>query len=251
MTERVALVTGAAGTIGSATVECLLRAGHAVVLVDRDEEAMAKVVENMRHLGRVLAVPQDLSVRSAGADIAAAITAAGWMLPTILVNNAGLTIRHEGQRFDLTNIPLEEWDLMYAVNLEAPMLLARAFLPHMIETGWGRIVNVSSRCGRYNPYQAGPAYSSSKTAVLGLTRSIATDYGRDGITCNAIAPGYITSQMSGSISAEGLEGLLERTAIGRPGTGMEVGAAIAFLASEEAAFITGACLDVNGGQSMA
>lgn len=251
MNQRVAIVTGAAGTIGRAAVQCLLKEGHRVALVDVDISALSALEQQTRHLGDVHPVAQDLTLPSASDDIAAALHELGWSPPTILVNNAGVTIRHAGQRFDVTQMPLDEWDLTFDVNLRAPMMLARTFLPHMVTAGWGRIINISSRAGRYNPYQAGPAYSASKAALLGLTRSIATDYGRAGVTCNAVAPGYIASQMSATISDEGLSALLERTAVGRPGTGLEVGAAIAFLASEEAAFITGACLDVNGGQSMA
>lgn len=249
--QRVAVVTGAAGTIGGSAAAHLGRAGALVVAVDKEAERLTEFAAGLAPVTDVLPVAADLSRPDAAAVIQQAVADRGWASPTILVNNAGITIKHNGLKHGLTQMDMEEWDLTLAVNLTAPMLLAKTFLPGMVDAGWGRIVNVSSRAGRYNPYQAGPAYSASKAALLGLTRSIATDFGPFGITCNAVAPGYIASGMSATLSADGLAKLVERTPLGRAGTGDEAGATIAFLASEEGGYITGTCVDVNGGQSMA
>ncbi|GAA4340618.1 hypothetical protein GCM10023165_20740 [Variovorax defluvii] len=120
----------------------------------------------------------------------------------------------------------------------------------MVSQGWGRIVNISSRAGRYNPNQAGPAYAASKAAMLGLTRSIANDFPRSGITCNTIAPGIFKSLLTQQISSEVFDSIVAKTPMGRSGSADELGAAVAFFTSDDASFVTGACLDVNGGHTM-
>ena len=250
MTERVAIVTGAAGTIGQGVVENLLEHGRKVVLVDRDEARLDKAKGRFARQGEMMAVVVDLLEESAPALVAKSIEENGWQPATIVINNAAITLKHAGKSHNILEMSLDEWSLVHRINVTAPMLMARQCIPAMVAQKWGRIVNISSRAGRYNPHQAGPSYATTKAAVLGLTRSIANDFSRHGVTCNSVAPGLVMSDMTGQLTPELLKALVDRTPAGRGGTPRELGAAIAFLASEDAGFITGTCLDVNGGQSM-
>lgn len=249
MDERTAVVTGAAGTIGGGVVAQLLKQGRRVVLVDVDEHRLGDAVAP-HPKDRVATVTGDVSVEALGARVNDAVAALGWRPVEILINNAGISPRSNGRVAGTLEVPVEEWNLTFAVNVTAMMLMARAFIPGMQASRWGRIVNVSSRAGRSNIGQSGPAYAASKAAVLGLTRSIACDFAADGITCNAVAPGLVDSIMTRALPRERFEALLAGTLVGRPGSASELGSACAYLASEDAGFITGACLDVNGGRSM-
>lgn len=250
MKERTAIVTGAAGTIGQGAVVQLLRQGRRVVLADREADKLGAAARQCAEYGEVMEVVADLADESAPSVIAAAIAQRGWEPAGILVNNAGITIKHDGIAHGVIDVSVDEWELMFRINVTASMLMAKMVLPAMKERGWGRIVNIASRAGRYNPNQAGPAYTASKAAVLGLTRSIANDYSKHGITCNSIAPGFVVSAMTGLLTPQLLQALVDRTPVGRGGSADELGSAIAYLASEDAGFISGACLDVNGGQTM-
>jgi 3-oxoacyl-[acyl-carrier protein] reductase len=250
MTERVAVVTGAAGTIGQGVVENLLEHGRKVVLVDRDEARLKKAKDRFAQQGEMLTIVVDLLEETAPAFVAKQIQENGWRPATIVINNAAITVKHAGKSHNILEMSLDEWSLVHRINVTAPMLMARQFLPFMVDEKWGRIVNISSRAGRYNPHQAGPSYATTKAAVLGLSRSIANDFSRHGVTCNSVAPGLVMSDMTGQLTPELLKALVDRTPAGRGGSPRELGAAIAFLASEDAGFITGTCLDVNGGQSM-
>jgi 3-oxoacyl-[acyl-carrier protein] reductase len=250
MTERVAIVTGAAGTIGQGVVENLLEHGRKVVLVDRDEARLDKAKARFARQGEMMAVVVDLLEETAPALIEKSIEENGWQPATIVVNNAAITVKHAGKSHDILEMSMDEWMLVHRINVTAPMLMSRQFLPAMVEQKWGRIVNISSRAGRYNPHQAGPSYATTKAAILGLSRSIANDFSKHGITCNSVAPGLVMSDMTGQLTPELLKALVDRTPAGRGGSPRELGAAIAFLVSEDAGFITGTCLDVNGGQSM-
>lgn len=243
MSKRVAVVTGAAGTIGMGIVDRLLADGRRVAMVDI---AAAKLQEAAGRFPQdsVLTLPIDICAADAPGRIDAAVRAR-WEPTSILINNAGISVFAS-----VTEVSDDEWARTLAVNLTAPMRLAAQFLPHMQAQRWGRIVNISSRAGRSNPNKAGVAYVASKAAALGLTRSIATSAGAHGVTCNAVAPGFVDSELSRGLPPEAIEALIERTPLARAGTARELGAAVAFLASEDAGFITGTCLDVNGGQSM-
>ncbi|MBI5275117.1 MAG: SDR family oxidoreductase [Burkholderiales bacterium] len=251
MTQRVAVVTGAAGTIGQGVIENLLEHGRKVVLVDRDEPRLRAARDRFAGQGEMMSVAVDLLEETAPALVAASIEENGWQPATIVINNAAITVKHGGKSHDILQMTLDEWALVHRINVTAPMLMARQFLPAMVAGRWGRIVNISSRAGRYNPHQAGPSYTTTKAAVLGLTRSIANDFSKHGVTCNSVAPGLVMSDMTGQLTPQLLQALVDRTPAGRGGSPRELGAAIAFLASEDAGFITGTCLDVNGGQSMA
>lgn len=247
MTYRTAIVTGAAGVIGTATVLKLQAAGRGVIAVDTSAERLDELKQ--RAGGDIVTVCTDVSAPDAPDAIARAAQRLSEP-PTILINNAGISPKHNGLAASVLDVTLDEWNRVFAVNVTAALCLAKAFIPCMQERRWGRIVNVTSRAGKTNVGNAGPAYVTSKAALLGLTRSIACDYARDGITCNSVAPGVVESHLWSSMPPELMQSLIDKTPLRRPGTALEVGAVISFLASEDAGFVTGASYDVNGGQSM-
>lgn len=248
MTTRTAVVTGAAGTIGQGIVQQLLAGGRRVVLVDMDEDRLKWAAAQLP-ADTVMTVAADLTSPDGPAFINDRVLSQ-WEAPSILVNNAAISPKHQGMAAGLLEVSSEEWLRVMEVNVTACMRMARQFVPFMQQQKWGRIVNISSRAGRSNVNSAGPAYVTSKAAVLGLTRSIACDFAADGITCNSVAPGVVASAMTGQLPPHLLQRIIDKTPVGRPGSAAELGAAVAFLASEDAGFITGACLDVNGGQLM-
>jgi 3-oxoacyl-[acyl-carrier protein] reductase len=164
----------------------------------------------------------------------------------ILINNAALPLT---TRFE--QISANEWRRALEVNLTAPFLLTQAVLPTMKAQGYGRIVNISSTAGRMVSTLGGAHYPASKTGLLGLTRAAAKELGRYGITVNAVCPGMIDTELTReSASAEVLEGLAKGFPVPRLGTALEVADLICFAASERAGYITGASLDINGGDLM-
>jgi 3-oxoacyl-[acyl-carrier protein] reductase len=246
---RTAIVTGGAGTIGQATAAALLQHGRRVVLVDRDPAALRSAVDLLGSQD-VEPLALDIVEPSAGVLIHAAVEGRQWQPATILVNNAGVAPRPNGVTASVIDITRETWQSVLDVNLSAPLFLAQHFLPGMCAANWGRIINVSSAAARFKPINAGVAYVASKAAILGLTRSIASAFGPQGVTCNTVAPGLIPTGMSGEIPPDRKEQILAGTALRRTGHPEEVGGTIAFLASDAAGYITGACVDVNGGSGM-
>lgn len=247
-TPRTALVTGAAGAIGRAIVEKLLDAGHRVVLVDLNNDALERAKVGLPS-DRVLCLHSDISGDGAAAALDASIRAQ-WEPVSILINNAGVSPKHAGKSLGLIELTKEEWDFVMSVNVFAPMRLAQQFVPFMREQRWGRIVNLSSRAGRSVANSAGPAYMTSKAAILGLTRSIASEFAGDGITSNSVAPGIIETPLSRLNNPEVFGKLVGGSPMRRGGAPVEVAATVAFLASNDAGYITGACVDINGGTFM-
>lgn len=240
---RVAIVTGAARGLGRAAAVRLHERGASVAVNVRGEERAREVA---REIGdTVLAVPGDV----AGPGIPEAIvqqTLDRFGRIDVLINNAALppTTRFE-------QISAEEWRQVLEVNLTAPFLMTQAVLPAMKRQEYGRIVNISSTAGRMVSTLGGAHYTASKTGLLGLTRAAAKELGRYGITVNAVCPGMIDTELTReSASPEVLAGLAEAYPVPRLGTALEVADLICFAASDRAGYITGASLDINGGDLM-
>jgi NAD(P)-dependent dehydrogenase (short-subunit alcohol dehydrogenase family) len=242
-TGRVAIVTGAARGLGRAAAARLHERGAAVAVHVRDQ---ARAERTARSIGeRAFAVPGDLSADGVPAAIVAQ-TLDRFGRVDILINNAALPLTTRFER-----IAAEEWRRALEVNLTAPFLLTQAALPAMKRQGYGRIVNVSSTAGRMVSTLGGAHYTASKTGLLGLTRAAAKELGRFGVTVNAVCPGMIDTELTReSASAEELERLAAGYPVPRLGTALEVADLICFIASEQAGYITGASLDINGGDLM-
>jgi 3-oxoacyl-[acyl-carrier protein] reductase len=240
---RVAIVTGAARGLGRAAAARLHERGAAVAVNVRDSERAAELAVSLGE--RALAAPGDIAAPGVPEDIVRR-TLERFGRVDILVNNAALA---RSTRFG--ELSAAEWREALEVNLTAPFLLTKAVLPAMKAQGYGRIVNVSSTAGRMVSTLGGAHYTASKAGLLGLTRASAKELGAFGITVNAVCPGLIDTELTRENAAPEL---LARIAAGyrvpRLGTALEVADLICFAASEAAGYITGAALDINGGDLM-
>jgi len=244
--ERVALVTGAGRGLGLAVARKLAEAGARVVAADIESAAAREAADRLlAPWGPALGVPVDVAdPASVEAMVEEAVAAFGRV--DILVNNAGILYR---TRFP--DISPSEWERVLRVNLTGPFLCTRAVLPRMKEQRYGRIVNISSSAGRSVSTLGGAHYTASKAGLLGLTRAVAKEAAPFGITVNAVCPGLFDTEMVRSTtSPEERERLVGSFPVPRMGIPEEVGEAVLFLCSEEAAYITGAALDINGGDLM-
>src|SRR5438093_2311698 len=240
--SRTALVTGAARGIGLATAQALLEAGHRVAMVDKDADTVRLAASKLPS-DRVLAIVQDLAHPDAGGNLDRAVRKR-WDPVTVLINNAGIpSPRRNGRTAGLLEMTVEEWNSVLEVNLSASLRLCRAFIPFMREQRWGRIVCVSSLAGRSRTYISGVSYMAAKAGLLALARSLAGEFGREGITANCVAPGYIDTAMAALHGADKNAEIARQIPVGRAGTPQQVAAAIAFLASDEAGYMTGAVVD--------
>ena len=242
-TGRVALVTGAARGLGRAAAARLHQRGAAVAINVRDRDRAEAVA---RAIGAAaVAVPGDIAAAGA-AEAIVGQTLDRFGRIDILINNAALPMT---TRF--ADISADEWRRVLEVNLTAPFLLIQAALPAMKRQEYGRVVNISSTAGRMVSTLGGAHYTASKTGLLGLTRAAAKELGRYGITVNAVCPGMIDTELTrDSATTEQLDALARSYPIPRLGTAREVADLICFIASEQAGYITGASLDINGGDLM-
>ena len=237
---KKAIVTGAGGAIGAAVSASLAKQGAQLILIDRDEGALARVAERIE--GETSTITLDLSNAE---DIALTIEriVSEHDHIDILVNNAGVLSNNK-----LRSTTLQEWRDTHAVNVDAALLLIQGFVPGMVANKWGRIINMSSYAAKSGGLTAGTAYSVSKSALIGLTFSVARETTGDGVTANAIAPAYVMSPMvSEQLSEAQRQALLEEIPVGRFCDPEEVAHTVAFLASPLAGFITGEVIDMNGG----
>lgn len=244
LSGRVALVTGAARGLGRAAVIRLHERGAAVAINIRDT-ARAEALANEIGDDRVLAVPGDIIAEDFPAAAVKRVLERFGRLD-ILVNNAAFA---RSTRFH--DLDVGEWRQALEVNMTAPFLLTQAVLPAMRAQNYGRIVNISSSAGRQVSTLGGAHYTASKAGLLGFTRAAAKELGKFGITVNAICPGMIDTELTREhASNELLEKLAANFPVPRLGSAVEVANLICFIASEEAGYITGASLDINGGDLM-
>ncbi|MBB2162007.1 3-oxoacyl-[acyl-carrier-protein] reductase [Gluconacetobacter sacchari] len=242
---KTALVTGASGGIGAAIARTLHAQGARVVLSGTREAVLAAVAADIAPDGaRVHVCPADLSdPKAADALVAAAEVAAGAPLD-ILVNNAGLT--RDGLAIRMKD---EDWNRVLEVDLAAPFRLCRAVLKGMLRRRAGRIVSIASIVGVTG--NAGQAnYAAAKAGMIGMTKSLAQEVGSRGVTVNVVAPGFIQTAMTDVLPEAQREKLLAGIPLGRMGKPEDIAASVAYLASDEAGWITGATLNVNGGMAM-
>lgn len=241
LTGKAALITGASGGIGGEIARTLHGAGATVGLSGTREAPLAALAEELGARAHVL--PCDLSDPEA-VDALPKRAAEAMGSVDILVNNAGITADNIFMRMSD-----EEWARVLEVNLTAAMRLCRGVMRGMMKARWGRIVSVGSVVGAIgNPGQAN--YAAAKAGLTGLTKSIAHEVASRNITANVVAPGFITTAMTDKLNDEQRAGLLARVPMGRMGEAREVAAAVLYLASEEAGYVTGATLHVNGGMAM-
>jgi 3-oxoacyl-[acyl-carrier protein] reductase len=241
---RIALVTGASQGIGRACALELARAGATVALAARNEAKLAEVAAEIAAAGgQAAAFALDIASEESIKTAAKAVLERFGKVE-ILVNNAGIT--RDGL---MLRMKRADWDDVLGTNLTGAFLLTQALLSPMLKNRWGRIVNISSVVGRTG--QAGQVnYAASKAGLIGLTRSMAREVASRGITVNAVAPGYIETQMTATLDEKLRAAMMATIPLGRPGTDAEIAQAVAFLASDAAGYITGHVLDVNGGMFM-
>ena len=237
---RVALVTGAARGIGAATALALAEAGARVALADRDGEGIERTADAIGRAGSdALAIPADVTDAPAMERAVDAVVAE-WGRLDVLVNNAGIV-----RDATLGKVSDDDWAATLDVNLRGTMIGTRAALRPMRAAGGGRILSATSVVARMGNYGQ-TAYAASKGGIIGMTRAWARELGPLGITANAVAPGFIDTDMSRGVPEKVLSGLLQRTAAGRLGRPEEVAAVYVFLASDLASFINGAVVGVDG-----
>jgi 3-oxoacyl-[acyl-carrier protein] reductase len=241
--DKVAIVTGASRGIGRSIAEAFLAAGGKVVISARSATALEELTACLRQRGEVLAVAGDVSSASdADRLVEAAVAAFGRV--DILVNNAGIT--RDGL---LLRMKDDDWDAVLNINLKGAFLCTRAAAKLMSKQRFGRIVNISSVVAEMG--NAGQAnYCASKAGLLGLTKSVARELAKRNVTVNAVTPGFILTDMTDELPEKAREELAAQIPLGRFGTAEEVAHAVLFLVSEQAGYITGQVLGVNGGMYM-
>jgi 2-hydroxycyclohexanecarboxyl-CoA dehydrogenase len=248
MVRKVALVTGAAAGIGAASAKRLARDGIAVGVLDLDVERCADTVGDIEAAGgKAIALGADITSRAQlGAAVASLRAAFGPV--NILVNNAAIT-----GYVPFLDMSDEQWDAVLKVNLTGTFIVTQVVLPDMISAGWGRIINISSS-GAQTGAKHMAHYAASKGGMISLTRSLAVEFGPAGITANAIPPRFITGTImseqsfAGQKQPVGREALAQAGPICREGRPEDIAGAVAWLASEEAGFVTGQVIGINGGR---
>lgn len=247
--RRTVVITGAAAGIGHAIAKRFVEGGDSVLLVDRSDQ-IAQQAEDWRKQGfDVTHHVSDLSSEQGVQNVVDTVTNHLGRCD-VLVNNAGVHPKNKGEKYRMEDIDNAQWADVVAINLTAPFLLMRGMLPLMKDNGWGRIVNIASRAGRTLIPHTGVHYGATKAGLIGMTRIVADEGAGFGVTANTVAPGRITTPLSQRSSAQVLEQAAAKIPVGRFGEPDEIAAAVHFLASDEAAYITGAVLDINGGASM-
>jgi len=242
LNDKTALVTGASGGIGGAIAKALHAQGARVIVSGTRVEALEALVGELKD--RVFKLPCNLADAAELEDLVKKAEAAASGPVDILVNNAGITRDNLFLR-----MKDEEWDQVIAVNLTAAFKLSRAVLRNMMKKRWGRIITITSVVGvTGNPGQGN--YAAAKAGLIGMTKALAAEVASRNITVNTVAPGFIATPMTDKLTPEQKTAILARIPAGHLGTATDVAAAVSYLASEEAAYVTGQTLHVNGGMAM-
>jgi 3-oxoacyl-[acyl-carrier protein] reductase len=241
LTGKTALVTGATGGLGGAIARALYASGAVVAVSGTRRDALEAIAKELADRGHI--VPCNLTDKDdVETLVSRAETAMGRL--DILVANAGIT--RDGLLVQMRD---QDWDEVIAVNLSATFRLARAATRGMMRRRFGRIIGITSVVGTTgNPGQGN--YAAAKAGTVGLIKSLAQEYATRGVTANCVAPGFIQTPMTDKLNAKQREAILARVPVGRLGAPTEIGAAVVYLASEEAAYVTGQTLHVNGGMAM-
>lgn len=238
---RTAVVTGAARGLGRAIALRLAQNGAAVSVWDLQPEGVEETAELIKRAsGRAIACAANAA---SAVDIAAATarTRAELGPVTVLVNNAALS-----PFAPFETITEEMWDSLMAINLKGPFLCAKAIVPDMLAAGWGRIINISSSSAQTGSH-AQTHYAASKAGVIGFTKALAIEYAAKGITVNCVPPGFVNTEGLRASPVD-IEGFARTTPMKKPGRPDDIAAAVAYLASEDAGYVTGHTLSVNGGR---
>lgn len=243
LTGKTAIVTGASRGLGKSLAQALAQAGADLAVTSRRRDALQEVEGRIRQLGRRV-LPLELNVLSQE-DIQQLVEAVlqEFGKIDILVNNAGLNIRRPS-----TEVSWEDWDTVLDTNLKGSFFCARAVAPHMIDRRYGRIINVGS-CTAVFGMEGIVPYAASRGGVLQMTRSLAAEWGRYGVTVNVLAPGFFETAQTAALYAnrEWVESILERIPLGRTGRPGDLDGAVVFLASDASEYVTGQILFVDGG----
>ena len=240
LSARRALVTGATGGIGEAIARALHAQGASLVITGRRREVLEKLAAELGQ--NVVPVVADLAEPQAADELLKAAEAAGPI--DILVNNAGITKDMLAMR-----MKDDDWSAVIETNLSAVFRLSRAGIKGMMKRRHGRIINIGSVVGTTgNPGQAN--YAAAKAGLVGMTKALAAELGSRGVTVNCVAPGFIDTAMTQKLDEKQKEALLPRIPAGRLGLGADVAAAVVYLSSDEAGYVTGHTLHVNGGMAM-
>jgi 3-oxoacyl-[acyl-carrier protein] reductase len=242
MSGRVALVTGASRGIGRAIAETLASGGHRVVVnfLQAEDEAGAVAATIRRAGGEAVAIGADVGTETGVAELFAAVEESFGPVE-VLVNNAGIVRDNL-----LLRMGAADWDAVITTNLRSVYLCTKTALRSMLKARWGRVISVTSVSGLAG--NAGQAnYAAAKAGIVGFTKSVAKEVGSRGITVNAVAPGFIETDMTSAIDEAARDLAKNQITLGRFGTPQEVSAAVGYLASEQAAYVTGQVLVVDGG----
>jgi 3-oxoacyl-[acyl-carrier protein] reductase len=241
-TDRCAVITGGAAGIGRAIVERLLAEGARIAVWDIDGKRFHEIAQQSN--GRAIAVNVDVADAD-GVERAAQDTIKAFGKVDILVANAGIT----GPNATTWEYPVDAWKRVVDVNLNGVFLCNRALVPHMLSRGYGRIVNIASIAGKDGNPNA-PAYSSTKAAVIGLTKSLGKELAKSGIIVNCVTPAAVRTAIFDQMTEQHIQYMLSKIPMGRFGNKEEVAALVCWLASEECSFSTGAAFDISGGRAV-
>jgi len=242
LTGKTALITGASGGIGGAIAKALVERGATVALSGTRVEALEKVAAELG--GKTVIVPANLSDPASVEALAKTAEEKLGGKVDILVNNAGLT--KDGLAMRMKD---DDWDSVLDVNLKAAFILTRALLRGMMKNRWGRIISITSVVGvTGNPGQAN--YAASKAGLIGMSKSLAQEVASRNITVNCVAPGFIATAMTDALNDDQKAAINGRIPAGKMGSSDDIAAAVLYLASQEAGYVTGQTLHVNGGMAM-